>query len=156
MRRSFAPSQQLRSLVTKRPKLSSYGDTGKENEDFVNSVDPANTLKETLKSIRKSSVSGNEGEVANETSISSPRNTPLLDSHSALHSTRMRNELIDKDSNNNKIISVDKTECKPKFVPPKRFISPLIAGQTKDTCNNTSHSGDADSSIASRYYSVVW
>ena len=73
---------------------------------------------------------------------------------------RMKNQL--KDS---KIIPVGTTENtstfqQPKFVPPKRFISPLMAGKTKDTVNNTSHSGDVsrdtDSSTTSQYYSVVW
>ena len=175
MRRSLAPSQQLRSLVTKKPKFSSHvNDSEKENEDFVNSVetvDPKNTLQETLKSIRKSNVSSNDGEpndeVASETSVSSPsRNMPLFDSQSndALYSTRVRNELKDNDSDDSKT-SVDTSENntfqrKPKFVPPKRFISPLLAGQTKDTFNVTSCSGDisvdTDDSIVSRYYSVVW
>ena len=68
MRRSLAPSQQLHSLATKKPKLSPHvGDEEKENEDFVNIVDPTNTFKETLKSIRKSSNDGKpNAEVASE------------------------------------------------------------------------------------------
>lgn len=159
MRRSLAPSQQLHSLATKKPKFSSRaGDAEKENEDFVNIVDSTNTLKETLKSIRKSNVSSNDGKPnADEASETTASSSGGQSNNDALHSMHVRNELKD--------IPVDTTENtstfqRPKFVPPKRFVSPLMTGQTKDTLNNTSHSGDVsgdtDNSIASRYYSVVW
>ena len=153
MRRSLAPSQQLHGFATKKPKLSSHvGDAEKENEDFVNSVDPTNTLKETLKSIRRSNVSIKNAEVTSEASVPSSSGQSNND---ALHLTRVRNELTDQDSDNSNTTENTSTFQRPKFVQPKRFVSPLMAGQTKDTLNNTSHIS-GDNSIASRYYSVVW
>ena len=96
----------------------------KENEDFVNSIDPTNTLKETLKSIRKSNVSINDKPNAEVTSEVSVPSSSGQSNNDALHLTRVRNELTDQDSD---ITENTSTFRRPKFVQPKRFISPLMA-----------------------------
>ena len=169
MRRSLAPSQQFRSPVTKKPRFSSHADgIEKENEDFIKGVGQANTLKETLKSIRKSNVSihdyGPNAELECEVSVpSTDRNVPLPDSQcdNAIDSTKLNND-SDTSETVNTPEKVNKISCKPKFVPPKQFISPLIASQAKgdsslgEEVSGNRLSGSTDDSIVSHYYSVVW
>ena len=172
MRRSLAPSQQLPNVVTKKQKLSSTVE--KENEDRA-----TNTLKETLMAIRKPNL---RPEPNNEVTGKSPvLNTPGLDAQSSAQSnidsagvrkdsigtTRVRNNLllenIDTDSSKassvDNVVTTTRGPFKPKFYQPKRFISPLLAEQSKDTTDTASHSGDVcnnSNSITSHYYSVVW
>ena len=161
MRRSLAPSQHFRSLAIKKPRFADGIE--KENEDFNKSVGQTNTLKETLKSIRKSNVNvhdcGPNAELECEISVPSiDRSVPLPDNQcdNALDSTK----LIKND--NDYLEKVNETSCKPKFVPPKRFVSPLIASRAKDDSSHWGDvsgnrlSGNTDDSIVSHYYSVVW
>lgn len=144
----------------------------KENERFVSNVDTTSSLKETLKAIRKPNATANDCEpYTEEAGEKSSKNTPVTNIRSDIDDgdlTRVRNKLKDEnlvensDITGSKSNSVDSEVIStiPKFVPPKRFISPLLTGQFKDPTSNASHSGgahgNADNNITTHYYSVVW
>lgn len=180
MRRSLAPSQQLHNVVTKKPRyLPPTGVVEKENDECMGNADATSTLQETLKSIRKPNVRSDDCErttgVAGGKSMSLPsRDTSVLNSQSdnnTSHLTSLRNEIHATTRLEHNVVKQPDTKitdtedastapCKLKVIPPKKFISPILAVQSKNTTiNNASHNGEpfgnADN-ITSHYYSVVW
>lgn len=165
MRRSLAPSQQFRTVVTKKPKVS-FPELAaeKENEGSVSNEEATSTLNETLKAIRKTNVTSKPNNEAKDTPIF----VSQLDDNSSndpKNTEHLRNNLMKDDGlhSNEVVSSVDDeviSKCKPKFVPPKRFISPLLPGQPKVKEKSNIGSDSESTSIAdgntSHYYSVVW